>query len=224
MAFQMADIAARGFRVLTLGTGFESPPYWIYHGFGFRSMRPGSGQMLWLADPGAAEALFSPGPARVRPLQWGDWGALGYLASQPPSPGEEGPRNLAIDCPAVGNLEGPFIRFQLWREREPRSQAWALVNGEDRAVGWASLMPDRGWGGRHLLLDAWAHPAFPGGVAELLQAFTWPRERVVAYVPAGARRKPEALRSHGFARVATLPRWLPVAGTEPEDLEVWVRG
>lgn len=223
MAFQMADIEARGFRVLTLGTGFESPAYWIYHGFGFRSIRPGSGHMLWLAAPDAAEALFRPGPVSVRPLRWGDWGALGYLASQPLAPGEEGPRALAMECPGVGNLEGPFIRFQLRREAEPRAEAWALVNAEDRAVGWTSLMPARTLGGRHLLLDAWAHPAFPEGEARLLEAVNWPAEPVVAAVAAGARRKPDLLRRHGFTRVAVLPCWLPIASETPEDLEVWRR-
>jgi hypothetical protein len=218
----MADMPAAGFRLLTLGTGFDSPPYWIYHGFGFRSMRPRSGQMVWEAEPGAGAPLFRPGPARVRPLEWGDWGAVAYLASQDVVPEEEGPRSLALDCPGVGYLEGPYIRFQLRRERTPESQAWALVNEEDRAVGWSSLMPDRSWGGRRLLLDAWAHPAFPEGVATLLDAVNWPDERVVAVVAPGARHKPEALRRHGFSPVARLPRWLPIA-TADDDVEVWAR-
>jgi len=222
MAHQMADMPAAGFRVLTLGTGFESPPYWIYHGFGFRSIRPGSGQMIWQAEPDAAAALFQPGPTRVRPLGWGDWGAVTCLASRDVVPEEEGPRSLALDCPGVGYLEGPYIRFQLRRERTPESQAWALVNAEDRAVGWASLMPDRSWGGRRLLLDAWAHPAFPEGVARLLDAVAWPNEPVVAVTAASAARKPDALRRHGFSPVARLPRWLPIA-RDADDVEVWTR-
>ena len=43
MARQMADMEAKGFRLLSLGTGFDSAPYWIYHSFGFRSVFGGLG-------------------------------------------------------------------------------------------------------------------------------------------------------------------------------------
>src|SRR5207245_380029 len=53
MAVQMADTRARGYRILTLGTGFDSHPYRIYQSFGFRSVEEGSGYMSWEATPGA---------------------------------------------------------------------------------------------------------------------------------------------------------------------------
>jgi hypothetical protein len=223
MAVQMADMPASGFRILTLGTGFDSAPYWIYHSFGFRSLRPGSGQMLWLAEPEAPSALYPPGPTRVRPLEWGDWGSISFQSLQDVAADEEGPRSLTMESPGVGSLEGPYIGFQERREREGQAQGWALVNGDDRAVGWASLMPERILGGPRLLLDAWTPPAYPEGVAALLAAFAWPEERIVAGVAAGARHKPEALRRHGFTALASLPGWLPVAGAT-RDLEIWVRG
>ena len=34
----MKDFRSRGGRLLHLGTGFDSPPYWIYHSFGFRGL------------------------------------------------------------------------------------------------------------------------------------------------------------------------------------------
>src|SRR6266511_2365019 len=37
MAVQMEHTRRLGYRALTLGTDFETPPYWIYHSFGFRS-------------------------------------------------------------------------------------------------------------------------------------------------------------------------------------------
>ncbi len=45
MEHQMEDCRRARFRVLCLGTAFESPPYWIYHSFGFRSVGPGNGCM-----------------------------------------------------------------------------------------------------------------------------------------------------------------------------------
>jgi Acetyltransferase (GNAT) domain len=222
MAHQMRDVAARGYRVLTLGTGFDSPPYWIYHGFGFRSLVEGSGQMKWLAHPEAEAELYRPRPTRVRELRWGDWGALGLLAVQPLAPGEEWPRSVAMGCLGPGNLEGPFIGFQLRREREPRARAQALVTEEDLAVGWASVMPDNRWFGQTMALDAHVHPAFAGGLDALVDALDWPDADVVAYVRAGAPGKAAALRRHRFQPVATLPRWLTVAG-ERGDLELWRR-
>ena len=37
----MDDFRLRGGSVLLLGTGYESPAYWIYHSFGFRSLKGG---------------------------------------------------------------------------------------------------------------------------------------------------------------------------------------
>src|SRR5262249_56726937 len=89
MAHQMRDTAARRFRVLTLGTGFDSPPYWIYHSFGFRSIADGSGQMKWQAQPDAEAELYRPRPTRGREPRWGGWGA-GGLPAVPPLAGAEG--------------------------------------------------------------------------------------------------------------------------------------
>jgi hypothetical protein len=222
MAHQMRDIAARGYRALTLGTGFDSPPYWIYHSFGFRGIAEGSGQMKWLAHPEVEAELYRPRPTRVRELRWGDWGAAGLLAFQPLAPEEEWPRSAAMGCLGVGSLEGPFIGFQLRREREPRARARALVTEEDLAVGWASLMPDSRWFGQTMVLDAHVHPAFAGGLDALIDSLDWPDADVVAYVRAGAPRKASALRRHGFQPAATLPRWLNVAG-QRADLELWRR-
>jgi hypothetical protein len=222
MAHQMRDTAARGYRVLTLGTGFDSAPYWIYHSFGFRSIVEGSGLMKWLAEPEAEAKLYRPRPTRVRELGWGDWGAVGLLAVQPLAPEEEWPRSVAMECLGVGSLEGPFIGFQLRREREPRARATALATEEDLAVGWASVMPDNRWFGQTMLLDAWVHPTFADGLDALIDALEWPDADVAAYLRAGAPRKAAALRHHRFRQVATLPQWLRVAGRRA-DLELWRR-
>ena len=53
MAAQMKDFQERGGRTLTLGTGFDSPAYWIYQGYGFRSIVEGSGRHVVLGAAGA---------------------------------------------------------------------------------------------------------------------------------------------------------------------------
>src|SRR5918912_1271604 len=65
MAAQMDDCRRLGYRALTLGTGFETHPYWIYHSFGFRSIDGTSGKMKWLADPDFEPSWFRPGAADV---------------------------------------------------------------------------------------------------------------------------------------------------------------
>src|SRR5919108_4934663 len=76
MAAQMADTAAAGYRILTLGTGHGSHPYWIYHHFGFRSIAPGSGAMRWLATPDTEAQYLRPAMAMARELRWCDCGPL----------------------------------------------------------------------------------------------------------------------------------------------------
>ena len=49
MTYQMQDFATRSGRMLYLGTGYDSAPYWIYHHFGFRSVYPKSGFMKYSA-------------------------------------------------------------------------------------------------------------------------------------------------------------------------------
>src|SRR5947209_8971345 len=51
MAAQMADMPGRGYRVLSLGTGFDSAPYRIYQSFSFEGIGPGRGEMLWRSSP-----------------------------------------------------------------------------------------------------------------------------------------------------------------------------
>src|SRR5207249_1997860 len=58
MAAQMEHTRSLGYRLLTLGTGFETPPYWIYHRFGFRSIDGATGRMKWLATPDAEAHHF----------------------------------------------------------------------------------------------------------------------------------------------------------------------
>ncbi|HEY8744464.1 MAG TPA: hypothetical protein VIU62_15320, partial [Chloroflexota bacterium] len=92
MAAQMEDTRRLGYQLLTLGTGFESHPYWIYHSFGFRSVAPSSGLMRWLASPEAEEGYLAPAATTVQPLRWDHWAGLNVLALRPVAPDEPLPR------------------------------------------------------------------------------------------------------------------------------------
>jgi len=223
MGHQMRDVSRQGFQVLALGTGFDSHAYWIYHGYCFRSIREGSGQMKWEAEPGAEGRLLAAGPTTVRPLEWRDWGALRLLAVQPVSPGESLPRSLDAGVLGQGNMEYGFIRLKLALEKQPQRRAAALVKESGLAVGWATLTPDERWFRQRGLIDVHVHPNFTAQMPRLIEALPLGEGSVDAYVHAGGEARRNALHAAGFARAAVLPRWLK-NGAEAEDVEVWTKG
>ena len=247
MAVQMEHTRRLGYRLLTLGTGFETPPYWIYHRFGFRSIDGASGRMTWHAAPEAEGEWFRPGTTRVRPMRWDDWAPLNLLAYQPATPDEELPRSIVFRLTGQGSLEGSFlrVRFPLPAYRSPhtveelhqgleaaRLAALTLESEHGAAVGWAVLRPDDLALGAGWLLDCYVHPAFRGAAGQLLAAVPWPAgQRVAAYSSPPEGYRGAALRRAGFRQVAELPRWLerppgarPVPpGGGAEALRVFVR-
>jgi len=81
MAVQMEHFRGRGGRILTLGTGFESPPYWIYHSFGFRSLRRG---FMRYEAPGSEDFAiewFAPNDTRIVRAEWEHWPLVALMGS-----------------------------------------------------------------------------------------------------------------------------------------------
>jgi GNAT superfamily N-acetyltransferase len=238
MAVQMAHTKQLGYRLLTLGTGFETPPYWIYHRLGFRSIDGTSGRMRWLATPAAEAQHFRPGATTVRPLGWHDWAPLNLLAYRLTEPDEELPRSWAFRLKGHGSLEGSFaaLRVLLPHESPPtldavrralaagaRLAALTLETEHGAAVGWAILQLDDlalrdAW-----LLDLYVHPGFRSHTAQLLAAVPWPDgARVAAYTSAPDGYRAAALQAAGFRRVAELPGWVR-RGEAPVALRIFAR-
>ncbi|MBI3909400.1 MAG: hypothetical protein HY320_00520 [Armatimonadetes bacterium] len=223
MARQMAHTLQVGYRVLVLGTGFESPPYWIYHSFGFRSIAPGRGEMKWLAEPDAEAHLFRSAPVRVRDLRWDDWPWVDLLGRQPPTPDEELPRSPLLGLKEYGSLEGLFCFFQMRRGDSPEIQARALTTESGSTVGWAILGPDARWYHDVLLLDLYIHPHFTAHAGALLDCLEWPTEKpVVAYTTGRAGWKSAALAGVGFQPATQLEGWLRFADGR-RNLVIWRR-
>jgi hypothetical protein len=241
MAVQMAHTQQLGYRILTLGTGFETPPYWIYHRFGFRSIDGTSGRMKWLAAPDAEADHFRPGTTTVRPMRWDDWAPLNLVAYQLTELDEELPRSWAFRLlKGHGSLEGSFVqlRLPLPYHQSPQSleevrrqlaqgtelAALVLETAHGAAVGWAILQPDElalrdGW-----RLDLHVHPAFRAGAADLVAAVPWPEGAgAAAYTSAPDGYRAAALRAAGFRQVGELPGWLR-RGQAPVPLRVLARG
>lgn len=223
MRHQMEDCRRQGFRALCLGTGYDSPPYWIYHSFGFRGLAEGTGRMKWTAEPGAEAELFRPAASSIRDVRWDDWGYFDLLAYEPVLPNEELPRCTALGLKGQDSVEGPFAAFQFRREREPRIQARALVSEHGATVGWAFLSPDLRWFRDAWLLDLHTHPNFASRLPELLASVELPHDApVAAYTTTPQGPKAAALLGAGLRATALLPAWLSDSA-ERRDLQIWTR-
>ena len=229
MAAQMEDSRRLGYRALTLGTGFETPPYRIYHGFGFRSIDGAGGKMWWLSEPAFLEDWFGPGETRVRPLRWDDWAPLNLLSFLPATPGEPRPRSWAFRVRGQGGgMEAAFQQAQRDLSRGSPIAALVLESERGASVGWAVLQPDDLTFGDGWLVDLYVHPRFEAGAARLLAALPWPAAAPVrAYTsapraPSGDDYRTRALSAAGFRVTAPLPDWFAEDGA-PLDLQVWTR-
>jgi len=216
---QMEDFRQRGGRILTLGTRFDSPPYWIYHAFGFRSVANGSGVMWYGADtPQLPERWSAPctGPMRV---SWEHWPTLNLLCVQP-----EGDylRQVARGVWGQANFEGGFITYKRDLEAEnTQVTARVLENAAGLLVGWASLEPHPLWKGQVSLLDLFTHPAAEHAGSDLLAALPLPATPILAYTEFGSAEE-KALTRHGFVLEHAWPEWVQ-SPSGKRGIKMWMR-
>lgn len=222
MSRQMEHSLQVGYEALCLGTGFDTPPYWIYHSFGFRGVAPGNGCMQWYRNSDAEARLYRERPASLRPLRWEDWGQIDLLVLQAPEPEEELPRSPTLGIKTQSSAEGPFLELQLRRRREPVIQAQVLVTEDGIVVGWAFLTPDPRWFRDAWLADVRTHPAFHAQLPSLAASLEFPDAPVYTMLTSLAGPRAAAFEGAGFRQVAMLPRWL-VKREGREDLALWAR-
>jgi hypothetical protein len=223
MAAQMADMGRRGFRLLALGTGYDSAPYWIYHSHGFRGIGEGRGEMVWAAGPDSEAGLFRPASVRVRPLRWDDWGYFGWLGLLPLAGEEELPRSRALRLRARGIAEGPFVSLMLKTEETPGLIVRVLESELGATTAWAILSHDPHWLPDAWSLDLHAHPAFAAELPRLLAALPWPDAPVAAAFTEPSGPKAAALESAGFTRAARLPDWFRAEDGSRRPVGLWIR-
>ena len=219
MSAQMRDFQERGGRVLTLGTGFDSPPYWIYHSFGFRSVGTGSGRMWYWRQPEQAAELWRAEISGVASLRWEHWPLLNLLCVQPHG---DHLRHAARRVWGQRNFEGEFVAYKRDQEAGKRNvEVRVLENGAGLVVGWASIEDDPIWREAAALLDLFVHPAAAHAAAELFAALTLPARPVFAYAEHGSP-KVDLLRAHGFTPQSSWPDWVMSMG-EKRDVTCWLR-
>ncbi|HZP81132.1 MAG TPA: GNAT family N-acetyltransferase [Chthonomonadaceae bacterium] len=205
MRHQMEDFRQRGGHVLLLGTGYESPPYWIYHSFGFRDLPGGSpGTMRYSREeePDFDAQFFAPGSYRPVKAGWKHWPLVALLSSQP-SP--VALRSLALRAWGISMLEGPYTGFLTRWGQDPRAHAAVLESETGAVTACATCIPDPLWRGV-MLLDAFAHPNVgPEALAALLKALPLPSGTTQCYADPRDTAKIAALEQTGFQRAAILP-------------------
>lgn len=223
MERQMAHFRERGGRALYLGTGFDSAPYHIYEGFGFRGVEDKSGQMDYYAFSRAEfeSWYFAEGAVEVQTLNWRHWPASPALfLGDYPGVVRCAPLKLVGRHSTEGRLSGLLRELSEGKA----ARAVALVQLETTAVvgmavwGWDSLWRDV------CVVDVYCHPVYWGRADELLRALNLPEaERYVAYVDATCGEKEGVLVRAGFRPCASLPGWAPadVANTGRVDVQLY---
>ena len=219
MAEQMADFNYRSGRYLTLSTGYDTHPYYLYHSFGFRGVLPESGHMKFARDAGYEADQFRPAGTRVVPADWTNWPALNVLCAQPDLPPL---RNVALGHLGPRMFEGAYIGL-MRSLRDAKHQAHLLINPRGAVSGYATLVPDSRWRGQVYLFDLFVHPAYSDCCRSLVQAFSLPADcNIHCHVVSDDFAKIDALKETGFEQEATL-RKHPVGQGQVMDIEVYTR-
>lgn len=219
MASQMQDFREREGRVLTLGTGYDSPPYWIYHSFGFRSIVAGSGAMWYWRQPEQTEEVWRAAITGVTSPQWQHWPLVNLLCIQPDG---DRLRLAARRLWGPRNFEGDFTKFKRDLESEDSTiVSRVLENEAGLVVGFASLEDDPLWGGAAALLDLLVHPTAWDAAGDLLSALPLPPKPIFAYADQDSPKN-DVLHSHGFKQQSSWQDWLPVGG-EMHGINCWLR-
>ncbi|MBM4033308.1 MAG: GNAT family N-acetyltransferase [Planctomycetes bacterium] len=201
MAAAMKGFQAAGGDILTLGTGYNSPAYWIYHGFGFRGVQPDSGYMVFQTRQDAVARYFAPARVRVADASWEHWPGLSLLFMQP-----AGDRIRSLACKVIGSVgfEEGFLLSQSQRERLA-GQMKVLLARSGAVAGAAILQRDPRWPAPVHLLDLFVHPNFNGEEGRLVRALRLPeRAKVQAYLDLPSASRAAALSGAGYSVEATL--------------------
>ena len=191
----------RGGQQLTLGTGYDSPAYWIYHRNGFRPLLPDSGFMRLRAQDDFEASWFAPSPAKVVPLQWRHWATVAQLFAEPLGDG-----SACWPLRAFGpvNFEGKFLHLHLESESWDGLEVRVLESDTGAAAGFAMLHRDSRWPGHVKVLDLFGHPNFDDRLGALLADLPLDG-RVQCYLPASAAARRAAVQAAGLTVEGTFP-------------------
>ena len=221
MAYQMEDFRQRTGIALYLGTGYNSHPYYIYHGFGFESVFPESGFMKYHVNADFEARYFTPTPAHPKPVEWHDWPKVTALSG---IVGWDTLRSLKWGVYGPTNLEGGFLSFKHDLETEDAyADAKLLIASSGAIVGWATVGRDARWQPATAVLDLFFHPNFADAVPALLSSVAFPESKVQCYADSGAEQKAAVLETAGFVCEGRLKDQFTYSG-QSYDVLIFARG
>jgi len=197
------DFRLRGGRAMFLGTGYRTPPFWIYYRYGFRPIEE-TGHMRWLAEENFLDRYFALGEVTVRDTRWDDWPLMEALYAN-----IEGwvLRSYPLGLYGASNYESPFLRLMSALERGEVKQSLAMVKDDGALVGHVALWEQKNVPGRPWLMDLFVHPNFYDRAPELLErVFVPPHHKLQALADSDAWEKHDLLRKMGMWREACLRR------------------
>jgi len=210
MAYQMDDFRRREGGLLLLGTGFDSPAYWIYHSYGFRGLYGEDGFMRYVTDEAFETKYFAPAQTEVIDVAWKDWPRINALTSRE----EAGMlKSLTFELYGAANFEHGFLELKRELERGKRT-AKLLESEREAIVGCATIGPHDLWPGGIHLLDLFIHPNFWGAAGALLDTLDLPSGKVQCYADIASSEKTAFLERQGFEQEALLKRQLKWQGAE----------
>ncbi|MCC6441932.1 MAG: hypothetical protein IT210_00595 [Armatimonadetes bacterium] len=209
MAQQMEDFRRRGGGMLALGTGFDSPPYWIYHSFGFRGIEEGSGTMRYVSSENFLGGFFARSPVTIAQVSWHHWATMTALSMLE---GGDYVRSVAYNIHGMTNFEGGFLYFKEAVEGQNSHQALLLENARGAVVGWGMFTPDSRWRSQVYLFDLFLHFDFIEGGKMLWEQLDTPEAKIQCYVDRKSEARIALLESIGFHHEATFQRQLSRQG------------
>ena len=219
MEYQMEDFRKRGGGVLLLGTGYHTPPFWIYQSFGFQPFAGKSGYMRYATEEDLEDTYYTPGDVSIRELHWGDWPGANLLTSQP---GDDLLRSFPFKLGDISSFEEGFLHLKQGLEEDRRCRAWAAESDSGALVGMVMLTPDEQFNVGAYFLDLVVHQDFWDHAEKLLHAARGLRGTVQCYTDLACQAKVSALEAAGFSREPQLKRQLRV-GRQTLDVAVFTR-
>ncbi len=212
-----SDFTGRGGRAMTLGTGYDSPAYHIYHRFGFAGIGT-SGRLIWQARPGFLDDYFAADSTDVADISWPDWTRLDLLYTIATG---SFLRGIYFTHYGLSEYEAYFPRLSQLTTATESAQSKVLIKPGGEVVGHALLVPDPRWHNDVWLLDLFVHPDFYPAAGELLAAIELPPSRKVqAYADSQSPEKIQLLEAAGFHQEAVLRN--QIVNTEGEHLDVHI--
>jgi hypothetical protein len=206
----MNDFTARGGKSLYLGTTYDSPAYHIYRKYGFTSVEPGSGYMIFAR--GGKESFekqyFASGQTILEPLTIKHWPILPALTmiSHPARI-----RILSMGIIGAKSTEGASLELLINAEDQNQTvQARVALSERTKAVvAFACLSPDVYFGASADLLDVFWAPGFKNDALNVVKSLPVCNSRsLICYSDSAWQEKDTVLMEAGFKKQGTLQNYL----------------